>query len=147
MAQYVYLENTSGIHNKFYEMFETTGNKWTAHWGIIGKVGGQTKNYSMTEWYNKYNEKIKKGYVDKTYFNNPQLGVDSEHLAKVDKIMLILTSHATEIQNSIELIRGVSSIKIMLNDKNSKNKGKLGANDMGYLNKVWKKIKHLDDKR
>ena len=142
--QYSYLENTSGGHNKFYQMTEIAGNKWIASWGAIGK-SGQTKDYSMTEWYDKYHEKIKKGYVDKTNFKTPKqpFVVNTEHLKRVDNVMLILIAHSSQIQDSIELIRDVGAVRDMLKDPKSKCKGNLEKDDMLFLNEVWKKIKHF----
>ena len=150
--QYAYLENTSGGHNKFYEMEENPGGKtWKASWGAIGK-SSQTKDYPMSDWWKKHDEKLKKGYVDKTHLKNPPkpkkppFVVDKEHLERVNKVMLVLSAHSSMIANSAELIRDVSAVRAMLKDPKSKGKGKLEADDMIFLNDVWKKIKHYAKK-
>jgi len=147
--QYAYLENTSGTHNKFYEMIENPGGKtFTAKYGRIGNAPQET-SYSMSEWWKKKDEKIKKGYVDKTNTKNPpkpKFVVDGEHLERVNKVMLVLSAHSSMIANSAELIRDVSAVRAMLKDPKSKNKGKLEADDMIFLNDVWKKIKHYAKK-
>ena len=51
-------------NNKFYDM-TPNGDNWTATYGRIGS-GSQTRVYSKSQWNAKYNEKIKKGYVDQT---------------------------------------------------------------------------------
>lgn len=147
--KYAYLENTTGGHNKFYEMIENSGtNTWTAKWGGIGK-SAQSQVYNLSEWHKKYDEKIRKGYTDKTNFKNPpkpKFTVNKEHLERVDKVMLVLTAHASEIKDSTELIRDVSTVRAMLKDPKSKGKGNLEADDMIFLNEVWKKIKHYAKK-
>jgi len=67
----VYLENTSGHHNKFYHMIENKdGASFTASWGRIG-TNGRTQIYGMNEWDKIYNNKINKGYKSQ-YHNKPQ---------------------------------------------------------------------------
>lgn len=55
---------TADNHNKFYRMIPH-GDMWTAEYGRVG-VGSQSCQYSMSQWNKKYNEKIKKGYVDQS---------------------------------------------------------------------------------
>ena len=66
----LYLENTSGHHNKFYHMIENKdGVSFTASWGRIGSQG-RTQIYDMSEWDKIYNNKINKGYKSQ-YHNKP----------------------------------------------------------------------------
>ena len=51
-------------NNKYYDM-TPHGDSWTATYGRIGS-GSQQRNYPISQWNSKYNEKIKKGYVDQT---------------------------------------------------------------------------------
>lgn len=51
-------------NNKYYRMIPQ-GDHWTAEYGRVG-AGCQTRTYTMHEWDKKYNEKIRKGYVDRT---------------------------------------------------------------------------------
>lgn len=51
-------------NNKYYDM-TPHGNTWTATYGRIGS-GSQTREYPISQFQSKYNEKIKKGYVDQT---------------------------------------------------------------------------------
>lgn len=60
----VYLENTSG-HSKFYRMTQISATEWIAEYGKIGSTSIK-HTYSINEWDKKYNEKIKKGYVEKS---------------------------------------------------------------------------------
>ena len=41
------------------------GDTWTAEYGRVGS-SSQKREYSLSQWEKKYNEKIKKGYVDQT---------------------------------------------------------------------------------
>ena len=41
-------------------------NNWKATWGRVS-TPGQTMTYPMSQWQSKYNEKVKKGYVDQTH--------------------------------------------------------------------------------
>ena len=53
-------------NNKFYTMTENSdGNTFTAEYGRVGKRK-TTKEYSMSQWEKKFNEKLKKGYKDQT---------------------------------------------------------------------------------
>jgi poly [ADP-ribose] polymerase len=54
----------SANNNKYYKM-TPHGDSWTAEYGRIG-AGAQKRTYSISQWNSKYNEKLKKGYVDQT---------------------------------------------------------------------------------
>ena len=51
-------------NNKYYNM-TPCGDMWTAEYGRIGS-SSQVRTYSKSQWDSKYNEKIRKGYVDQT---------------------------------------------------------------------------------
>ena len=51
-------------NNKYYDMIPN-GDMWTANYGRIGS-SSQSRRYSKFQWESKYNEKIRKGYVDQT---------------------------------------------------------------------------------
>ena len=69
--RYAYLENTTGGHNKFYEMIEDShGKTFTVKYGRIGN-SPQTTQYDIGQYFKKYDEKIAKGYVDLTHTKNP----------------------------------------------------------------------------
>ena len=66
MKKYVYLEDTSGNHYKFYEMSQTGKySNFIARFGVIGSKG-RKKEYASYHWDTTYKKKIAKGYVDKT---------------------------------------------------------------------------------
>ena len=53
-------------NNKFYRMLPSAdGSSFTVEYGRIGS-SQQTRQYPMWEWNKKYNEKLRKGYVDQT---------------------------------------------------------------------------------
>lgn len=54
----------SANNNKHYNM-TPHGDTWTAEYGRVGS-SSQKREYSLSQWEKKYNEKIKKGYVDQT---------------------------------------------------------------------------------
>ena len=51
-------------HNKYYKQIPH-GDTWTAEYGRVGSTA-QRREYPMSQWDKKYNEKIKKGYVDQS---------------------------------------------------------------------------------
>lgn len=56
---------TSANNNKFYKMIPN-GNEFKVEYGRLGMSSFQTATYPISQFDKKYNEKIKKGYVDKT---------------------------------------------------------------------------------
>lgn len=56
---------TANNNNKFYKMFPSDNGTFTVEFGRVG-AKAQTTSYSMNDWDKKYNEKIKKGYVDQS---------------------------------------------------------------------------------
>lgn len=55
---------TPDNHNKYYRM-TPHGDGFTVEFGRVG-ASFQTASYPLSQWNKKYNEKIKKGYVDQT---------------------------------------------------------------------------------
>lgn len=53
-------------NNKFYRMTDNGGSGFTVEYGRIGNSNFATKDYSISDWDKKYNEKIRKGYVDQS---------------------------------------------------------------------------------
>lgn len=56
---------TQDNHNKYYDMICIDENTWQAKYGRVG-ASEQVRTYSMRDWNKKYNEKIKKGYIDRS---------------------------------------------------------------------------------
>jgi len=63
---YLVMVTSDDNHNKYYRMLPN-GNDFKVEFGRIGVGGFQTSSYPMSQWTKKYNEKIKKGYVDQTH--------------------------------------------------------------------------------
>lgn len=62
--KHLVMVTASANNNKYYNM-TPHGDTWTAEYGRVGS-SSQRREYSIREWDKKYNEKIKKGYVDQT---------------------------------------------------------------------------------
>ena len=62
--RHLVMVTASANNNKYYNM-TPHGDTWTAEYGRVGS-SSQRREYSIREWDKKYNEKIKKGYVDQT---------------------------------------------------------------------------------
>lgn len=62
--RYLVMVTASANNNKYYKM-TPHGDTWTAEYGRVGG-GVQCRQYSIHQWESKYNEKIRKGYVDQT---------------------------------------------------------------------------------
>ena len=64
--RYLVMVTATANNNKFYKQIPNAdGTTWTAEWGRIG-ANPQKGTYSMSIWDKKYNEKIRKGYVDQS---------------------------------------------------------------------------------
>lgn len=62
--RYLVMVTGSANNNKYYRMIPN-GSSWTAEYGRVG-ANPQKREYSMSQWSKKYNEKVAKGYVDQT---------------------------------------------------------------------------------
>ena len=116
----IYLENTSGNHNKFYHMIENKdGASFTASWGRIG-TNGRTQIYGMNEWDKKYNEKINKGYKSQ-YHNKPTNWIQGMSVAQRKK-------------------QGITTVQPLVQPKKAKKKT---ANNSTHKNKLVMLTKQL----
>ena len=57
---------TTSNNNKYYRMLANDNGTFTVEYGRVGS-SCQTRTYPMNQWDKKYNEKIRKGYVDQTH--------------------------------------------------------------------------------
>jgi poly [ADP-ribose] polymerase len=62
--RYLVMVTASANNNKYYKQIPH-GDSWTAEYGRVGS-SPQRREYSMSQWESKYNEKIRKGYVDQS---------------------------------------------------------------------------------
>ena len=116
----IYLENTSGNHNKFYHMIENKdGASFTASWGRIGTTG-RTQIYGMYEWDKIYNNKINKGYKSQ-YHNKPSNWIQGMSVAQRKK-------------------QGITTVQPLVQPKKAKKKT---ANNSTHKNKLVMLTKQL----
>jgi len=64
-ALYLVKVEPNANNNKYYRLIPK-GDYWEAQYGRIGTTGFQTATYPMSQWDKKLNEKLKKGYENKT---------------------------------------------------------------------------------
>jgi poly [ADP-ribose] polymerase 2/3/4 len=57
---------TENNNNKFYDMIDNNNGTFTVKYGRVGSRETEL-TYPISEWDLKYNEKIRKGYVDNTH--------------------------------------------------------------------------------
>lgn len=94
MGKSVYLVMVTTMNNnKFYEMTETGDGYFSVKYGRIGNTSFQTARYSMSQWHTKYDEKVRKGYVDQTHLKEEPVVV----AAPQDDYKPILNKYAAEI--------------------------------------------------
>ena len=62
--RYLVMVTASANNNKYYKQIPH-GDSWTAEYGRVGS-SPQRREYPMSQWNSKYNEKIRKGYVDQS---------------------------------------------------------------------------------
>ena len=62
--RYLVMVTASANNNKYYKQIPH-GDSWTAEYGRVGS-STQRREYPMSQWNSKYNEKIRKGYVDQS---------------------------------------------------------------------------------
>ena len=96
---------TTNNNNKYYEMIPN-GDSFTVKYGRIG-AGAQVRTYSESQFYTKYNEKIKKGYIDQTELRKDLVKVDKEN--KKDKYIPIKN---TNIRKLIDFLQKCARQKI-----------------------------------
>lgn len=63
---YLVMITATANNNKYYRM-TPKGDRFFVEFGRIGNTTSQTSSYPISSWNKKYNEKIKKGYVDQTH--------------------------------------------------------------------------------
>lgn len=96
---------TSDNHNKYYEMVPQ-GSGFIVNYGRVG-ASPQVRSYSEYEFDKKYNEKIKKGYVDQT-----DLRKDLINVSKNEQKNKYLPIQDKEIAELIDYLQKVARQKI-----------------------------------
>lgn len=72
---------TTNNNNKYYEMIPN-GDSFTVKYGRIG-ASAQVTSYNASQFDKKYNEKIKKGYVDQTELRKDLIKVEKSEKEKI----------------------------------------------------------------
>lgn len=96
---------TSNNYNKYYEMIPE-GNGFTVKYGRVG-ASPQVRSYSEYEFDRKYNEKLKKGYIDQT-----NLRKDLIQVSKNESKSKYLPIQDEEIKELIDYLQKVARQKI-----------------------------------
>lgn len=82
--KHLVMVTTGANNNKFYDM-KPNGEMWVATYGRIGS-SSQSRTYSKNEWNKKYEEKIRKGYVDQTNLIQDLISIDKPKSSKYKEI-------------------------------------------------------------
>lgn len=78
--RYLVMVTGEANHNKYYKQIPH-GDTWTAEYGRVGS-SAQRREYPMSQWDKKYNEKIRKGYVDQTGLMDDLIQIQSQSTYK-----------------------------------------------------------------
>ena len=82
--RYLVMVTASANNNKYYKQIPH-GDSWTAEYGRVGS-NPQRREYSMSQWESKYNEKIRKGYVDQSDLVEDLIQVDKPKKSEYKEI-------------------------------------------------------------
>lgn len=82
--RYLVMVTASANNNKYYKQIPH-GDTWTAEYGRVGS-SPQRREYSMRQWNSKYNEKIRKGYVDQSDLVEDLIQVEKPKKSKYKEI-------------------------------------------------------------
>lgn len=101
---------TANNNNKYYRMIPH-GDTFSVEYGRVG-ASCQKASYSMSQWDKKYNEKVKKGYVDQTHL--VQDLIQKEEPTTKDGYKEIVNKAISEI---VERLQSMAKQKIQQNYK------------------------------
>ena len=82
--RYLVMVTASTNNNKYYKQIPH-GDTWTAEYGRVGN-SPQTRDYPMSQWDKKYNEKIRKGYVDQSELVEDLISVEKPKKSQYKEI-------------------------------------------------------------
>ena len=113
--RYLVMVTASANNNKYYKQIPH-GDTWTAEYGRIGS-SSQKREYPMSQWNSKYNEKIRKGYVDQSDLVEDLIQVQkpkqSEHKEIENKVIAEIVERLQEMaKQAISDNYTISSIKV-----------------------------------
>ena len=133
---------TAGANNNKYYRMTPQGDMWLAEYGRIGG-GTQSRTYSKYLWEKKYNEKIKKGYVDQTDLVQDLISIEKPKVKSPYKAIdnLVIADIVERLQNmarkAISENYTVSSNKVtqaMVDEAQSIINGLLAITDLKQFN-------------
>lgn len=82
--RYLVMVTASANNNKYYKQIPH-GDTWTAEYGRVGS-SPQTRDYPMSQWDKKYNEKIRKGYIDQSELVEDLISVEKPKKSQYKEI-------------------------------------------------------------
>lgn len=108
---------TSDNHNKYYKMnVDEGGTTFTVEYGRVG-ANCQRRTYPLYQWDKKYNEKIKKGYVDQTHLVQDLISVEKPKSAQSEYKQI----EDKAIAEIVDRLMNMAKVKVQQNYKVSSN--------------------------
>ena len=104
--RYLVMVTASANNNKYYKQIPH-GDSWTAEYGRVGS-SSQRREYPMSQWNSKYNEKIRKGYVDQSDLVEDLIQVEKPKKSEYREIENKAIEYRTEwvIDTEIPIFKG-----------------------------------------
>ena len=133
--RYLVMVTASANNNKYYKQIPH-GDSWTAEYGRVGS-SPQRREYSMSQWESKYNEKIRKGYVDQSDL--------VEDLIQVEKPK---KSEYKEIENKViaEIVERLQNMaKKAISDNYTISSNKVTQAMVDEAQNILTSLIHIDD--
>lgn len=132
MGTRYYLTNTNGNHFKYYELKLIDGDdSFIAYWGRIGKAPQGEKTYSVTNFDNLYESKLRKGYV-----------LSEEERFEIEEMVKLKTEEKFDLLYKLVEQNGsyIELQNVIVLRKKWKNVG-LTNNELKKLNELYKLYK------
>lgn len=132
---------TPNNNNKFYYMEDLNNGTFLAEYGRVGSASNKV-TYSIRDWDKKYNEKLKKGYVDvseslRQDIQKGELKIDDENVK--DLISFLMSCARQSIKSNYQVnVDNISDIQI---NKVQSIIDELSKNDSITLDEVNDKLK------
>lgn len=132
---------TPNNNNKFYYMEDLNNGTFLAEYGRVGSASSKV-TYSIRDWDKKYNEKLKKGYVDvseslRQDIQKGELKIDDENVK--DLISFLMSCARQSIKSNYQVnVDNISDIQI---NKVQSIIDELSKNDSITLDEVNDKLK------
>ena len=107
---------TTNNNNKFYRMTDLENGQFEIEYGRVGYVGTK-ETYPMSKWKSKYNEKLKKGYVDTTPYK--KVSTQGDVSCKESSVQSFYDTFSLYSSNTVKQNYNVSSsvvTKVMIED-------------------------------